>query len=71
MPTVQQRLSDAKEALHALILGESVVSVTVLGGRTNQYKAADESKLRRYIQELEAEIGINGSGYRGPIEFFG
>lgn len=69
-------LASAKAALHALITGEQIVSVTVNGGRENRYTPADASKLRRYIAELEAECGealADGStrGKRGVVTFRG
>lgn len=69
MATTEQRLIDAENALHALITGELIVSVTVSGGRTNQYTPANASELRKYIAGLKRELGTGG--YLGPIEFFG
>lgn len=63
-------MAAAKDALHALILGESIVEVTT-NGRTNKYTAADEGKLRRYIAELESEYGDATKGHAGPIGFHG
>ena len=68
--TCAQKLEAAKEALHALILGESIVEV-VTNGRTNKYTAADEGKLRRYIAALEAECGDTTKGHLGPVGFYG
>lgn len=70
MATCEENLAAAKNALHALILGDSIVEVSV-NGRTNKYTPADESKLRRYIKELESECGDADKGYAGPIRFFG
>ena len=70
MATCEENLSAAKTALHALILGDSIVEVSI-NGRTNKYTPADESKLRRYISELEAECGNADKGHAGPIGFFG
>jgi len=66
----QTRLAQAKEALHSLLTGESVVSVTSAGGRSVTYTPAKIHQLRRYIQELEVEVGNSSSGYRGPIRHF-
>jgi len=63
------QLADAKTALHALVMGDSIVTVTV-NGRTTQYTPATEKKLRRYIAELEAEVGDVSKGYRGPIRHY-
>jgi len=70
MATTEQRLIEAENALHALITGELIASVTVPGGRTNQYTPANIGELRKYIAELKRELGKTG-GYLGPIEFFG
>ena len=70
MATCEANLTAAKEALHALILGESIVEV-VINGRTNKYTPADEGRLRRYIAELEAECGDATKGHLGPVGFFG
>ena len=68
--TCAQKLEEAKGALHALIMGESIVKVTT-NGRTNEYTAADEGKLRRYIAELESECGDATRGHLGPVGFHG
>lgn len=65
-----QDLADAKAAYHALMIGEAIVSVTT-DGRTTQYTAADKTSLKKYIAELEAEVGDVDKGYAGPIEFYG
>lgn len=70
MATCAEKLTAAKDALHALILGDAIVSMTV-AGRTTQYTAADEGKLRRYIAQLETECGDVNKGHAGPIEFYG
>jgi len=63
------QLVQAKAALHALVMGDAIVSVTV-NGRTNQYTPATEEKLRRYIAELESEVGDVSRGYRGPVRHY-
>ena len=66
------RLTEAKNALHALQIGESIVSVTMSDGRNSTYKPATINKLRTYIQELEAECGANvAQNRRGCIRFYG
>lgn len=56
------RLEQAKTALHNLLTGEQIKSTSV-NGRNNEYFNMDESKLRRYIADLERECG-NGIGRR-------
>jgi len=68
--TCPEKLVAAKDALHALVLGESIVEVTT-AGRTNKYAQADMGKLRRYIAELESECGDPNKGHAGPINFYG
>jgi hypothetical protein len=68
--TCAEKLAEAKDALHALIMGESIVEVSG-SGRSNKYTPADESKLRRYIMELEKECGNADKGHAGPVSFYG
>jgi len=70
MATCAENLTAAKAALHALILGESIVEAT-FDGRTNKYTPADETRLRRYIAALESECGDATKGHAGPVRFFG
>lgn len=70
MATCADKLTAAKDALHALILGDAIAKVTV-NGRTNEYTQADTGRLRRYIAELESECGDATKGHAGPIGFHG
>lgn len=70
MATCVEKLAAAKEVLHALILGESIINSTI-SGRSTQYVPADESKVRRYIAELEGECGNADKSHAGPIGFYG
>lgn len=66
-PTCQQKLAEAKTALHALLTGKSVMSVGY-GERRVQYTQANIADLRAYIQQLEAECGSNPNcARRRPI----
>ncbi len=51
----QQQLTEARDALHALMTGKAVVSVT-FNGRTVQYSKAEISALESYIARLEREL---------------
>lgn len=53
--TTAQKLEQAKEALHELLIGKRVVSGS-FSGRSVQYREQDIPQLRAYIRELEAEI---------------
>ena len=70
MATCAEKLAAAKDVLHALILGDSIVNTTI-SGRSTQYTPADEGRIRRYIAELEAECGDAAKGHAGPIGFYG
>ena len=65
-----KKLTQAKDALHALLIGEQIVSVTV-NGRATSYGPSNISMLRRYIAELETECGNTTKGHAGPISFHG
>lgn len=52
-------LSEARTALHALMTGQSMVSVTY-EGRSVTYSRANLAALRSYIQDLESKL--NGRG---------
>lgn len=59
--TVQEKLDEARDALHRLIVGKQAVTITY-DGETVTYTAADEARLRRYILELEAQAGLRSLG---------
>ncbi|MCU7845313.1 MAG: gpW family protein [Candidatus Thiodiazotropha sp. (ex Monitilora ramsayi)] len=69
------KLTEARQALHDLMIGEAVVSVSHNGTETS-YTQATVNQLRKYIRELEAECGetdadgLNPSR-RGSIKFVG
>lgn len=48
------KLAQAQQALHNLLLGQQVTSITRDGKRVD-FKQADIDKLRQYISQLEAE----------------
>ncbi|EAB8047240.1 head-tail joining protein [Salmonella enterica subsp. enterica serovar Namur str. 05-2929] len=63
------RLNEARAALHQLLIGKSVVSISrgdsAGNSRSYQYSQADISQLRAYILELESLLGL-GNGRRRP-----
>lgn len=69
------RLEEARQALHDLMTGEAVVSVTH-NDTTTQWTQATVVQLRRYIRDLEIECGATDSSglnpsRRGAIRFYG
>lgn len=52
-----EMLTEARRALHDLLLGKSVVSVTK-DGRQVQFNQANMADLRSYINEIEIYIGL-------------
>ena len=69
------KLTQARDALHALLTGEQVVSFSI-AGTTTSYSAGNIDALRRYVRELEAECGETDSsgkviGRRGAVYFRG
>lgn len=59
----QIMLDEARAALHELMTGKRVVSVSK-DGRQVQFSAADLGALRSYIIEIELALGL--SSRRGP-----
>lgn len=69
LATLEQRLSEAEDALHKLRIGQSVVSVDVPGGQSVRYSEA--SKLEAYIADLNTQIAKKkGKGGRSPIQLW-
>jgi len=57
------KLTQARQALHDLLTGTAVVSLTIEGEQV-QYNRANQAALRSYIQELEAECGTDTASAR-------
>lgn len=53
---LRRRLAEAEDALHNLMIGESVVTVTT-DDRTATFTAANSDRLRAYIHELKVALG--------------
>jgi len=53
---VEAKLQSARAALHKVIIGEKATAMSY-DGKSMTYTPADETKLRRYIRELEIELG--------------
>lgn len=66
LPTITERLAEAKVALHRLQIGQAVVRVRLSDGSESEFKAAEINELRGYVGALEREAaGILGQ--RGAI----
>lgn len=67
--TIQQKLDEARLALHNLNTGNSVrVSVDKDSSRV-EFAVADANKLQAYIKQLEDALGTTPSG-GGPVGFY-
>ncbi len=60
------QLAEAEAALHQLVIGKGAVTLSY-NGESITYKAADEARLRNYIRELQAKLGIIRSARRPGV----
>lgn len=58
MAVTQQMLTDAQEAYHALLIGESVAEFRDQNGEIVKYTPANRNALASYIARLEKALGI-------------
>lgn len=58
--TLQQRLDEAKAALHDLMTGRAVRVVVDQNGERVEYSVANRANLMAYIAMLEAELANPG-----------
>jgi|DEB19_MinimDraft_3_1074340.scaffolds.fasta_scaffold04617_5 hypothetical protein len=71
LATLQTRLSEAEEALHAILTGTKEVSLEFGSGRKIAYNQGSISELRGYIARLTDQIAVlqgTGAG-RKPVRF--
>ena len=54
------RLSEAETALHKLIVGKTTVQLSYQG-ESLTFTTADEGRLRLYISDLRAQLGLGGA----------
>ncbi|WOC15449.1 gpW family head-tail joining protein [Pseudochrobactrum sp. MP213Fo] len=54
------RLSEAETALHQLIVGKTTVQLSYQGESVT-FSSADEGRLRLYISDLRAQLGLGGT----------
>lgn len=66
----EKQLSEARAALHRLLTGAATVQLSYQGESVT-YTSADEGRLRAYIRELEAKLGIAPSRTRARRVVFG
>lgn len=70
LDTLRQRLEEAEDALHRLMMGELEVTVSVTGYGATNYNSVNQQKLELYISKLKVEIAKKtGRPKRGPIFF--
>lgn len=55
--TLQEKLTQAEDAYHKLMLGQTVVEVRDSNGETIRYTTANANRLATYIQELRRQLG--------------
>lgn len=55
--TLQARLTEAEDALHAMMTGSQEVSVQY-EGHAATFTRTSEDKLRRYIDSLKRQLGL-------------
>ncbi len=67
MATLTERLAEAEEAYHKLMLGEAVVRFRDANGEEVSYGATSRSSLAAYIADLKRQLGI---GSTGPMRVF-
>lgn len=67
MATVQERLTQAEDAYHQLMLGQSARVVVDQNGERVEYTPANSTKLAAYITELKRQLGTVTSG---PMNVF-
>ncbi len=68
---LRTRLIEAEGAYHRLITGDREVEVEFSDGRRNKYSETTASDLKRYIDELRAQIAQQSStlSVHGPVGF--
>lgn len=64
--TAAQRLVQAEEAYHRLMLGQSLVECRDANGDMAVYARADAARLKAYIEVLKREVA-GSTACNGPI----
>lgn len=69
LATLEQRLDEAEEAHHKLMMGDRAVDISWADGQSVSFQKAEIRKLENYIQELKNDIArAKGASKRGPIQ---
>ena len=55
--TLQARLNEAEQALHAVLVGNKTVEIDY-GDRKVRYDKTNVGELRAYIADLKTELGV-------------
>ncbi|MCW5737354.1 MAG: hypothetical protein KIS73_24725 [Enhydrobacter sp.] len=64
--TDADRLAEALDVRHQLMLGQKVVSISSAGGKSLTYSQANLPLLDQYIAQLRRNLGLP-TGYGAPI----
>lgn len=70
--TIAQRLAEARQAYHDIMIGGAISRFVDQNGEQIQYTRANSSLLAAYITRLEAEEARctgAATAYRGPLRF--
>lgn len=68
--TLQERLTDAENAYHALLTGTQARVYVDQNGERVEYTPANASRLAAYIADLKRQIAPASSGITGPMRMF-
>lgn len=64
---ITERLKEARDAMHALNLGQNAVEIRDSNGDSIRYTPANASRLKQYIYELEAMLKGQTSRVMRPV----
>lgn len=63
--TLQQQLAEARSALHQLLTGQAMVSIT-RDGKKIDFSPANRHDLEKYVNSLEGQLGVGAGRRRAP-----
>ena len=67
MVTLREKLAEAEQAYHDLMLGRSVRVVVDQNGERVEYTAANAARLAAYIADLKRQLGQSALGPMRPF----
>lgn len=68
--TTLQKLEEARQAYHEIMVGQNVSRVIDQNGESVSYSKINVNALLSYIRTLELELaGPGAPAYRGPLKF--